>query len=195
MKHQKFPDANVEKYITDFAREYNFEIFEHRYTPCEQMAEYLKKRKNDEWVWSLRRPGSLVWMDISVNYPSYFTLIVFQTSSSSLKRHVPAYFLFHLYLEKIVQAKWEVSRRQKVVSEQSWSQNWNLELEFVKEHLKGHLNEVVEGRDWPEIYFSWDDFVLPEDADKIYEDQVAVIEKGMKKKGQSWLYLLNPFKK
>ncbi|KHD86994.1 MAG: hypothetical protein OM95_16880 [Bdellovibrio sp. ArHS] len=195
MKYQKFPDANVEKYIADFARECNFEVFEYRYASCEQMPEYLRKRKNDEWVWSLRRPGSLVWMDISVDYPSYFTSIVLQTSSSSLKRPAPAYFLFHLYLEKVVQAKWEISRRQKVIEERSWPQNWNFELEFFKEHLKGHLNKVVEGRDWPEIYFSWDDYVSPEEAGKIYEDQVTVIEKGMKKKGQSWLYLLNPFKK
>ncbi|KYG61985.1 hypothetical protein AZI85_07190 [Bdellovibrio bacteriovorus] len=195
MMNPKYPDKSVEMYIQQFARDFGFNILEVKYTPVWQQEAALRSYNNDEWTWKLARPGSDIRMEIYINYPAYHCSVSFDNTNPSLRSHVPKYFFFEMYLDKVLQAKWEVAQLRKITEEKSWQKNWRTEVEFVKEHLKGHLNEVVEGRDWPEIYFSWDDFVLPEDADKIYEDQVAVIEKGMKKKGQSWLYLFNPFKK
>jgi hypothetical protein len=90
----------------------------------------------------------------------------------------------------------DYSRLQKVIVEHSWAKNWAIELDILEEHLKKDLGKVINGEEWLDIPFNWEDYVEPAALDRIYEDQLRILdEKTPGNRHSAWVYFLDFFRK
>nr|WP_295905736.1 hypothetical protein [uncultured Bdellovibrio sp.] len=192
----KFPDTSISKYIEDFSQKYALEIVSIKHIPNNEVKdELLRSTGNDDWRWTLQKSGGPVQLNISFLYPSYIYTISFVHLEREKQGIRPSNFFFEEYLKKYLKAKYESEMLKKITEEQTWKENWSLQFKFLEEHLtNGDLYEVISGKKWPEIYFDWRDYVTPEAADRVHEDQMKLIEEHGQKTGKGWLYWIN-FKK
>ncbi|WP_413612893.1 hypothetical protein [Bdellovibrio sp. HCB-110] len=194
MRTIPFPDKIVTDYIEDLAKDFGFNIISTEYVASKDMDELLKKGGHDKWSWTLAKPGRRVHMKISI-YSSYQLGISFSNEDLELKGKVSTYFFFDEYLSKHLKAQGDANLLHQVVLDKSWKENWKIQFEVLKDHLKGHLGQVVDGKEWPNIEFNWEDYIEPSALDRIYSDQIKLLEEDSKNKdGKGWLYFLN-FKK
>lgn len=190
-----FPDKTVIDYIENLAKEFGFNIISTEYVVSKDMDELLKKSGSDEWSWVLTKPSSFVHMRIWFFYPSYLSGVSFSNEDLSIKGTVSTHFFFDEYLSKHLKAQGDANLLHQVVVDKSWKENWKIQFEVLKDHLKGHLGQVVDGKEWPNIEFNWEDYIEPEALDRIYSNQIKLLEEDSKNKdGKGWLYFLN-FKK
>lgn len=188
----KFPDEAVEEYIKNLAQKFSLKIEQVNFTPNEELSEISRESGDSEWQWILSTSKSLVQIKISFLYPSYLSTVSFANRDDSLKGKMPTYFFFKEYLSKYLKAFDDVGRIDRINEKQLWKDNWKLQFEILEKHLKGDLGKVVDGVEWPYIEFNWEDYVAPEAADRIYRDQMHLIEEHSKKNSKSgWLYFLN----
>lgn len=195
MKTPIFPDSNVIIYIENFAQKFSFDIVDMKFIK-KSKSEGFSADTNDKWQWTFRRKDSPIQISIGVLYPSYISTIMFVHVDRTAAKQSPSNFLFAEYLSKYLKLDQPEKEFEKYRAENSRQQNWNAELKYLEQHLlEGKVNEIIEGKFWPEIYFDWLDYVSPETADKIYEDQIKILEGGNSgKKQTAWVYFLDYFR-
>ncbi len=72
---------------------------------------------------------------------------------------------------------------------------WSVVLHIFKAHALTDMHEILNGNEWPNIEFNIEDYVDADALDRMYEDQLSIIEEVMNKKDKKgWLHIVN-FKK
>lgn len=194
MNTPKFPDNHVTSFIETLSNTLDLRIEALEYTPNEKLSELLKQGGDDEWTWVLVKPNTNIQMKISFFYPSYLSSIVFWNNAPGCDVW-SSIFNLDEYLSKYLKNKQDADLLHKVVADRSWKQNWKIQFE-VLERYWDKLSKVVEGKEWPIIKLSLDDYFEPEALDRMYEDTVKKIDsESQKKNGKGWLSFINVGKK
>lgn len=196
MNTPQFPDENIERFIEDLSREFSLNVQGVSFTSNDGLSELSRGDGDEKWLWSLKRTGSSVQIGISFLYPSYVLVISFENLDPNIKNMLSTSFFFEEYLSKHVKAYGDAETINQINKDKSWKDNWKVQLEILKTHLRGDLGRVIEGKEWPNIEFNLEDYISPEGMDRLYEDQLKLIESSISKKEneKGWLYFLN-FKK
>lgn len=182
----RIPDTEVDHFIRSLGAEFDIELIS---LTSEKKKSEISGSTYEDWAYTFRKSGSPTSMKITSTFPEGFIGISFK-SDIKKAQHSPDYFFFEEYLSQIRKAQSDINKINEVAHNKTWKKDWKIPLEILRDHLRADLINVINGKEWPTVYFDWADYVEPEALDKIYEDQLTHIEKKSKTK-RGWLYFLN----
>lgn len=168
MSTESFPDSEVTTSVEDLAKELSLEVLSLTSAPFVALGE--KKPSGEDWTWRLGKNGSAVQVRLVFSYPSYVCFAIFENTNNAES------FEFDTFLKRTAASASDISRIQDIQAKQSWQTDWKKWMSIFQAHLAGSLAPILEGKQWPQGSFSWDDYVSPKAANHIHQDQVNIIK-------------------
>lgn len=180
-----FPDASVSRQIEELAQRHGLSIVQRTYTPWEELEDSLEKGKDSKWDWILCFSNQSVQLKIVFFHPSYVSLVTLKSESD--------HFSFEEYLKQHLKSPKGLEIINSISKERRWPQDWTKQLEVLDYHLSRDLDPILRGKEWPEVYFNWEDYVEPEALERMHSDAIKIIERHEKAKSNfnPWVYLVN----
>lgn len=193
MSHTSFPDPKISDRISSLAQKHMLEIVKLEHVENENHHGILEGGGDREWEWTLKMPNTSVSIVIYFYYPSFLSNIMVTNDSPGNKSD---HFFLRNYLRDHIKCHEDYDQIQQVIKDGSWKENWSVELDMLDKHLEKNLGKIVNGVEWPDIYFNWQDYVEPAALDRIYQDQKDILDQEVPGKPRNaWVYFLDYFRK